>query len=229
MTRLIRIDDYPYGKPDFNRKHSEYVVGTVCKIFNDHGINYILGVIPEMINEHDIDFLKGVIGPTGKVVMHGFNHAFTKGVRWSEITTTWSEGGEFSGMSMDVCRIAHSINDGKLKHYFGDMYDPKHFIAPFNCYTQELLDALQEREVQFMHTCDKEYHGFGYAKLNHGRLTPVVSQYHKTYDYVNRVIDNLDNPSQITLHWMFDVKLKGWEQCYEHFANRVKRLREYSA
>jgi len=230
MTRLIRVDDYPHGKPQFNRGHSEHVVGTVCRIFNEHKVNYILGVIPEILNDRDFDFLKRVIGPTGKAVMHGFNHGFTKGIRWSEITTTWPDGGEFAGMSKDMCHVSYTINHGKLQHFLGDLYDPSHFIAPFNCYTQELLDALQEHPVDFLHTCDKEYDDFGYAGLDHGKLTPVISQYHQTYDYANRVIDKLENRSQITLHWIFDSQHNGWEQCYDHLAGRVKRLRdEYPA
>jgi len=51
----------------------------------------------------------------------------------------------------------------------------------------------------------------------------VVSEHGKTYDWVDKVVDHLDNPSQITLHWSFDCQAyaDSWWEKYETFAKKL--------
>ena len=222
-TRLVRMDDYPYGRPGYDPEWCLRTVCSVLDILNRHGVSYLLGVIPECTTEGEAGALCGHLAPNGRVCMHGFNHGFNL-PHWPHITKTWPEGGEFIGMDAEHFIARWVANSRRMQLMFGARYLSEHFIAPFNTYTQAVLDGLQSTQVMFLHTCDKEYNAYGYGALDHGHVTPVISQYHKTYDYADKVLAHLNNGSQLTLHWMFDVQNDNWATYY-HALGRVLRER----
>ena len=222
-TRLIRIDDYPYGKPQYDRDFCRKTIVRVCELLNAFGVKYMIGVIPFETLEEDAKVIRAHLSPFGSVCMHGFDHGFSMKDMWANITQTWPHGGEFINYSVSDFSAKYKNANLRMIELFGGVYDERHFIAPFNTYTQAVLDALQPTPVTKMHTCDKEYFAYKYSELDHGNITPVISQFQKTYDYADKVIHNLDNNSQITLHWMFDSMRKGWEQ---HYTNLGRVLRE---
>jgi len=213
------------------------------RMFNARRVRYILGVVPYEMTWLQAIALKAVMaGGSGSVVMHGFSHGYAspalraqqvQSAGWhAQYTTMMAGGGEFSGMSMERCDHDHLVSHKILQQSFGSLYDPAHFIAPFNCYTQALLDALDETEIKFLHTCDKEYNEYKYAGLNYRNIKPVVSRLYRGYDYAGNVAgklpDVLKAGEQITLHWYYDCYKKShWKDEYARLLDALAKEPEY--
>ncbi len=225
MTRLIRIDDFPHGdlrlynfvdKTLYREK-----VSSCLSILEENKINYIIGVTPFILNNGDAEFLNGLV-KHGRVVMHGFTHGWEK--PWHNIKDTWSTGGEFSGLSEAQIRIRYEKAHNVLKNI--EKYDEGEFIPPFNCYTQELLNVLHERGIKKIYTCDIEWNQYEQFKMNYHGVEPIMSKYGVTYSDVNVVLENLNDESQITLHWCYDSKRKSWLRDYKTLVKKIKENKE---
>ena len=226
MVQYIRMDDYPHGMPNYDDNY-KIIVETWVNIFEKYNINYILGVSPLLLKLDDILLLKKII-KKGKIVMHGFNHKFDHPGDWNTIVNTWDKGGEFMNMSVDKIRKIY-IESNKILSIF-ETYDKNHFIPPFNCITQELIDVLNENDVKYLHTCDKEYVEYGYKDIDFKNIRPIVSKYHKGYDHVHEVLNRIGNEDigQLTLHWIFDYKFNDWVSNYEKLAKILNENTDYT-
>ena len=226
-VKYIRMDDYPHGKPQYHLNPMQ-VVNSWVKIFEEKKINYILGVSPLLLKIDDIIFLKNTI-KNGKIVMHGFNHKFDHKGDWNTIVSTWEHGGEFMNMSEDTI-LQKYLESDKILSIF-DSYDKTHFIPPFNCLTQELVNVLSESGVKYIHTCDKEYNEYNYKDIDFKNIEPIIAKYHKGYDHAHEVLkrmDNNDDLGQITLHWIFDCEFRDWLLNYERLINRLNEDTDYT-
>lgn len=225
LTKYIRIDDFPNGdlalhrewlktekKPHFSR------LKPILDILNSANTPYILGVSPLLCDSEDISFLNDNLH-SGFAVMHGFNHGW-KYRDWSRITDSWPTGGEFSGFCKELLaqQFLWSLDAlSKIKKV-----DYSHFIPPFNCYNQELLDVLSETPVKFIHGCSKETENYGLNKLNHYNTQQVTSVWQKTYSDIDIVLNYLSHPSQITLHWIYDITRRNYLENYKTLAQIYK-------
>mgnify|MGYP000334771019 CR=1 FL=1 len=215
--RTIRLDDFPDGNPGYDIKRNRADVAAALAIFEEFHVPYILGVTPLLLESSDIEFLNENV-KTGKAVMHGFSHLLDF-KPWEKIVETWPKGGEFVGMSYEAIRAQHGHCHTILAGVH--RYDRSIFIPPFNCMTQEAFRALSDCGVREVHTCDKEWDAYGYVQMNHYGIVPIVSKFQVTYDYAHKVIDHLDDPSQITLHWIFDRGHPDWLGHYRRLCERL--------
>ena len=225
MSRLIRIDDFPHGdKTLFYASHNKDYKARVeyaLMPFEEHGIDYILGVSPGILNDGDIDFLLDNV-KTGRVVLHGYTHGWER--EWGRITDCWREGGEFEGQSIEEIKDNYWKGYDELKGL--PSFDPEHYIPPFNCYSQNFLDAIKDTPVVYIHTCDKEYDSYGLKELNtHGKKV-VISKYRSTYDYAHAVTNRINDKSQICLHWIYDSIGRNLYEDYKTLALEIKKMKE---
>lgn len=234
MTRLIRLDDFPHGdkcnflegegagtiRVKFKSAVYRLIVERALNAFEQYNVPYILGATPLLLLEGDngrtenlkinIEFLNRVV-KKGKVVMHGFHHGWNC-PDWANIASCWEHGGEFANSSKEQIQEFYTGGLTLLKKV--NNFCEEDFIPPFNCYNQNLLDVLKDTNVKRIHGCDKEWDSYGYDKLNHYNIEPIISKYGVTYADANVVVSNLSDPSQITLHWCYDAQRKGWEEDY---------------
>lgn len=215
--RTIRLDDFPDGNPGYDLEKNKSDVAAALAIFEEFRVPYMLGVTPLHLEPKDISFLNDHV-KTGTVVMHGFSHLLHF-QPWERIVDTWPQGGEFMGMSYDAVRAQYDRCASILAPV--RRFDRSHFIPPFNCYTQESIRALSDVGVSFIHTCDKEWDAFGYVRYNHYGVIPIVSKFQVTYDYAHKVVDHLHDPSQITLHWIFDRGVPDWLGHYRRLCEKI--------
>ncbi len=69
----LRVDDFPYTKPDERWKHNLENFKKFDAILEKHGIGqYVLGVIPKYTTKEDIDWLSE--NPRVEVALHGVEH-----------------------------------------------------------------------------------------------------------------------------------------------------------
>ncbi len=220
MTRMVRIDDFPHGDLAlFNSGHMmdyQERVEMGLRVFEEYKVHYILGVSPGLLQIGDLDFLEKLVRH-GKVVLHGYDHGWSRD--WSRITESWAGGGEFEGQTIEAIRTRYNAAHGILRNL--SCYDPTHYIPPFNAYNQNFLDVMQHTEVKYIHGCDKERYSYNLDILDHHGRIPLTSQYHKTYDFASEVIHNLDNLSQITLHWIYDSQRPSYEEDYRALAKAL--------
>lgn len=217
----VRIDDYPYGTPRYDVEKCRADLWTVFGIFESMGVPYIIGVIPMLIEKADIELFDSKL-EIGKAVMHGFDHLFSRWHDYNPITLSWPLGGEFAGLDRFTIQERYSKCDAIMRAV--KAYDPTQFIAPFNTYTQESLDVLNAGGVSKIHTCDKEYDAYGYTKLDHHGIEPVISRWQKEYDFAFRLLDRPLSGRQITLHWMCDVRHdKNWITNYQRLCAKIKK------
>jgi hypothetical protein len=224
---LVRVDDFPSGSPkswhphiwyeDYKDKCLEWIVP-----FEENKIDYIFGVSPLLFNDGDIEFLDENI-KEGRVVMHGFDHAFET---WpSNITTTWSAGGEFSGLDYEDISLKYEKCNSILENI--GSYDKTHFIPPFNSFTQTLLDFLsKETEVKTLHG-EKEFFNKYLANLDiifPDNIDFIMPEDGKDYANIETVISNINIIEHPTLHWQFDYYLGNIGK-YETFAKMLKDLK----
>ena len=223
MTRLVRIDDFPHGDLRLFsigecNTYRETVAKTV-RVFEQYDVPYILGATPMLLQEGDVDFLNEVV-TKGKVVMHGFTHGWDF-PDWANIVSCWEHGGEFANYSKEKIEEYYSVGLTMLRKVKN--FCEEDFIPPFNCYTQTLLDVLKDTNVKRIHGCDKEWNSYNYNKLNHYHMEPIVSKYGVTYSDANVVVNNLDDPSQLTLHWCYDAHRAGWEEDYHTLCKELTK------
>jgi len=220
-SHLIRIDDFPHGdKYLFFYRDQDYreKVKSVLSIFELYEIPYILGVSPFLLQDGDIEFLNNLI-KCGFVCMHGFNHGWDY-EPWSNIVSTWKNGGEFAGLPEHIIEERYDLCDQILLKI--DRYNREHFIPPFNCFTQELLNVLDKKGIKFIHTCDKEAFLYSQHKMHFGSMKLVVSEYGKTYADCKIVIKNFDRfNSQITLHWCYDINDANYIHYYHELCKKL--------
>lgn len=221
MSRYIRIDDFPHGDLkmylSYDINYYKNKVSSFLQIFEEEKIDYILGVTPLVFNEDDVNFLNKYI-INGRVVMHGFTHGFEK--EWDKIVDYWPTGGEYSNSSKEEILLKYNKSNDILKNI--KRYDNEHFIAPFNCYTQNLIDILDEKGVKFIHTCDKEWNNYNYNLIDHKNITPIISKYNVTYAFADVVLKNIEEDSQITLHWCYDCQRHDWLDNYRKICQKLK-------
>jgi len=222
---MIRIDDFPHGdRRLFIANHSRNhlyrkIVAEALNVFELNKVDYILGASPLLFQDGDVEFLNETVHH-GKVVLHGFTHGWERDP-WSSITSCWPTGGEFSGLSCEEIRERYERSLETISKV--NCFSSDHFIAPFNCYNQELLDVLSETPVKFIHTSDEFWDEYDLADLNYYDIEPVISKFKVTYDDANKVINNLHDESQITLHWCYDVARYNWLDDYQKLCNEVKK------
>jgi hypothetical protein len=226
MKRRIRLDDFPWGDWAGCARACGYIFDT----FNRYSVPFILGVVPMLLDVAAVDFLRQRLPPHGVAVMHGFSHLYATHTP-AQREETWPQGGEFAGMDVATVERNWRAADVILSQGCGALYDPTIFIAPFNTYTQAALDAFSRVGVRELHTCDKEWDAYGYAALDHHGITPVVSRWGKTYSCDLRgksdmvtLEAHLADPSQITMHWVYDVRRPHWREEYERIANKVSSM-----
>ena len=204
MTK-IRIDDYPFCIPGRDPVHTERCLREMFHVLKDCGVDYYFGAIPWHMDEHWLDVADSCMGANGHLVMHGFTHLHE---RWGQglVDSLVATGGEFSGMSKYECQWLYDEAHETLS--MSERYDADHFIAPFNNYTQELVDALRERGVKYLHTCDKEFNQYGYADMEYGAIVPVIAHNQKDYNFAKRALASIQKtPSPwVTLHWYYEFR-----------------------
>jgi hypothetical protein len=222
MARLIRIDDFPHG--DLAMFHSGDInfyrekVYAALNIFENNDVPYILGASPLLFRHGDIEFLNSVV-KNGKVVLHGFTHGWE--LPWDRITTFWKDGGEFANLSLTEIKDRYEKSISIMKQI--KSFSEEDFIAPFNCYTQTLLDFLKDTPVRRIHTSDEFWEIYGLNKMNYYCIEPIVSKFKVTYDDADKVIHNLKDPSQLTLHWCYDAKRPSWLMDYHKLCEEIKK------
>jgi hypothetical protein len=204
--RYLRIDDFPYGdrdcRPDIR------CLGEIISIINSYKIPYILGVSPLLLNDYSFNYLKD---NQFRCCMHGFEHGMC---HWNE--KKLDEGGEFAELEMVNIKELYHICDLIMRNF---NYDPTHFIPPFNCYNQALLDVLNENKVKYIHSCSDciKYN----KNLNYGNVIPIISEW-QSDGYAKDV--DVNNPSQITLHWAFDVRDTDWKNDYKKLCEELIKI-----
>lgn len=220
--RTVRIDDWPDGMPGYNRAENRQTLRRALTIFESNRVPYILGVTPFHMNREDADFLNSIVR-FGQVVMHGFTHKLEHRP-WSTITDTWPHGGEFMGMRDWEIRASYDLGHKLLKQV--SRYNPEHFIAPFNCWTQTALDILSEKGIKVLHGCSKEWDAYGYVAMNYHGMKTVIPRYQTTYHDAHEVVRylraNPEDNGQITIHWIFDRNRPGWESDYQDLCDLIR-------
>ena len=224
---LVRIDDFPMGCPqhhcphlwwdDYRDKCLEWIVP--CE---ENDVDYIFGVSPLLFNDGDIEFLDENI-KKGRVVMHGFDHAF--GIWTGNILDTWPHGGEFSSLTYDSLRYRYELCNSILQKI--DSYDETHFIPPFNSFNQMLLDFLsKETKVRILHGEKTFFETYlsGIGLVFPDNIDFVTTKQDIDYADIDVVIDNISIIEHPTLHWLFDYHGGNIGQ-YETFAKMLKDLK----
>lgn len=212
---MIRIDDFPHGdKGMHSRRPDSYKDAIkIMGILDRAKVDYLWGVSPLLCNEEHLDALAKTVNH-GKIVMHGFDHGFSKIDDWLQCTKCWADGGEFSFYNKEELKEKYQQSHEVLSQ-FGS-YDDGHFIPPFNCYNQDILDVLNEvSNVHTIHTCDQEWKRYNQVELKTGRISTLISELYHSYDYVHKILPKWKSLKSImTLHWIYDIETKNWEDNY---------------
>jgi hypothetical protein len=216
----IRIDDFPICIPGTDPAVAKRNLRAMFRVLSASPVPYIFGAIPYCCDDEWMSFVKDNMAANGALCMHGFTHLHD---RWSGYSLTFQDGGEFAGMSVTDCANAYDSGADRLRHSAN--FDQSHFIAPFNNYTQALVDALNMRGVRYLHTCDKEWNNYGYAKLDYGAITPVIGRLYKDYHFARKIIQWLDHGGKtewVTLHWHYEFRHfgDGWLHDLETLCRR---------
>jgi hypothetical protein len=226
MKRIVRIDDFPHGDlAMFLRSDKTSYRGKVqlaLEVFERNEVPYILGASPLLFQPGDVEFLNSIVRK-GRVVLHGFNHGWH--LPWENITSFWKHGGEFCNLSIENITVIYAESMKIMENV--KAFSEKDFIAPFNCYTQELLDFLKDTPVERVHTSDEFWESYGLDKMEYHSMTPVVSKFKITYDDADKVIENLEDPSQITLHWCYDAQRSSWLDDYQRLCDKINEENKY--
>jgi hypothetical protein len=228
MDYKIRIDDYPWVCPDYDASATRQHFATMCRIFNEAKKSFLIGAIPAACSILSLEALGACLGEYGRVCIHGYDHSWRKLIEQNYDRQTWARytvsdyaaGGEYANETYASIKAKYEDAHAMLTLALGKHYDPAHYICPFNCYNQPLLDALNDcGDVKYLHTCDKEYHGHGFDKLLHRSVAPVVATFQVDYDYARAIVERMRAGARyeyVTLHWAYDIqKDQHWEK---HFA-----------
>jgi glycosyltransferase involved in cell wall biosynthesis/predicted deacetylase len=205
---LVRIDNFPHGDLLVHHQlagsshydHREYIY-RFLKPFEDNQIPYVLGVSPGLIDsDSDIFFLRSL--RYCEVAMHGYSHGWHEfSHNWTHVGTSLKNGGEFANLSSESIR--NKINRGL--EILAEFKISK-FIAPFNVYTQALLDVLNELDFDTIMS-GREALQYGMHKLDHGGLTldvclpPFVNRSDKLVPVLRNAIKE---QKTITLQWIYE-------------------------
>ncbi|MBW2018922.1 MAG: tetratricopeptide repeat protein [Deltaproteobacteria bacterium] len=147
--------------------------------------------------------------------MHGFSHGWHEFTEtWHNITETWPHGGEFAHASREEVR--EKIQRGL--EILSD-FTIRKFIAPFNAYTQELLDVLNEFGFEMI-MGGRQTLQFGMNRLDHGALLldicvpPFNNDSDKIIPYLDQAIRE---QKTILLHWIYEppANVFYWDQIAE--------------
>jgi len=229
---MIRIDDFPQGDKNMYLSNPNMYLDTIeiISILEEYGVDYIWGVSPLLCNENHCKVLSKI--KNGKIVMHGFDHGFSKIDNWSTCTKYWKSGGEFCFYTKDeLIEQYHKCNT--ILSQFSS-YDDIHFIPPFNCFTQDLLDVLQDTNVQYIYTCDQEWTLYNQENLHFGKIKAIISELYKSYNHLDEILKKFDSlKSMITLHWIYDIQKSNWKSNYmllsEKLINRKQIVEKYES
>eukprot|EP01047_Picozoa_sp_COSAG01_P016888 COSAG01_NODE_879_length_12944_cov_9.811021_3_plen_592_part_00 len=234
--RTVRMDDYPFPS-DMPIAEQQQKLKGVLDVFERYRVPYILGVSPlQLLLKGDmaqhIYFLNSVV-KHGFLCMHGFDHRTTKDTD-SVDTNQWERGGEFAQYTPAELEALWTQGHNillKLNRYTTD-----HFIPPFNAITQAMVNVLLRHDVKFIHSFDVALKRRGADAVAHpdlggnfggwiedyavaDRAVFVVSEWQKTYADAKDI--NTMRRSQITLHWIYDVKQGGIGQTYADLAVKL--------
>lgn len=219
---MIRIDDFPHGDKDmYSRNKDSYKneVPQIIDILEDCSVDYIWGVSPLLCENKHLSILSKI--KRGKVVMHGFDHGFSKIEDWSRCSECREYGGEFSFYNEE--EIAEKYEQCHLILSELNNYDETHFIPPFNCFNQSLLNVLRDTGVNYIHSCDREWFEYKQYDLEPNGIEPIVSELYHSYDHVDNVIRRLHRiKSMITLHWIYDIDIPSWALSYRILARKIE-------
>jgi len=205
---------------------------------SERGIRYILGVTPGILTLEQASLILPEL-KRSSVVMHGFTHAYNSpamvalGRRSENWTAQYRDlmeiGGEFGGMPRAEIQEWYVRARAMMAREFGTCYDDRHFIAPFNRYTEVLTEVLAENGVRYIHGSDEAEYTF-----DHHGVQRVVSHFHFGYDYAGEVMkclpEILKADEQITLHWFYDcTKRPHWKDEYTRLLDALAKETEYVA
>lgn len=224
----VRIDDFPFITERYDTGEILDRIETVCAAFNSFRVPFILGVIPAYLSANMGEKLRRLLLPYGRAVLHGWDHALAKIPSGDLFEEFKRKGGEFAGQG--YAEIEHNLGRGRdvLCDFVGrEAVDLTEYIAPFNAYTQPLLDALNMYGVNRLHTCDLEFDAYGYKDLEYAHVTPVVAKLHHGYDFVSEVRKCLNDPQcchPVTLHWVYDIRRPHWVENYRSLAQEISEL-----
>ena len=222
-TRLIRLDDYPYGTPYYGGHTREWCLRQLKDILyalNKYNTRYILGIPLLNLTDEDIGFLNGIVRFPGAIVMHGFTHGFD---RWETVPDRWAEGGEFWDRSEAELTELYAQTSAMGTRLWN--FNAAHFITPFNVYNEEIVRVLERAGVKFLHTGRAQYEKYGLDKIQTS-MEVVITESKVTCGYIPEILKNLQRPEQITLHWAHDAG--NYENCtalYEELGARVRDTR----
>lgn len=232
---MIRIDDWPWINEKYNTQDAHDAMSNICGAFNANKIPFILGVIPAYLSHADGEWLARKLGQHGKAVQHGWCHCLSK---WphENFEKVKAKGGELQGAFTDMVALVRR-GDAMLDDMLGaGSVDRSQYIAPFNTYSQEFVDALHVARPECrsikLHTCDQEYNAYGYGKFNYhdGAVVPVVGKLCRDYDFVNKILARVRQgeitSETITLHWVYDLKLPNYKDLYNALAKELACRRQ---
>lgn len=234
-SRYIRFDDYPVGEC---LTHDEYRgwLFRCLRMCRERNVRYILGVTPGVLTLEQSTLILPELARES-VAMHGFTHAYNSPAMaararkcgdWAGLyKQLMAVGGEFGGMTPAVMQEWYIRARAMLSREFGTCYDDRHFIAPFNRYTEALVEVLSENGVRYIHGCDEAEYTF-----DHHGVQRIASHYHFGYDYAGEVVKRLpavlNAGEQITLHWFYDcTKRPHWCDEYARLLDALAKESEY--
>lgn len=189
---MFRIDDYPTGvRPIMNDRFTKFDI--VLQEFEQRDIPYLLGVVPALINEDDIEYLKSL--KNLNVALHGYDHHF---FCFNEYNRE-----EFKG-----CSTHHIYTQLLAGLKILQDFDISTYIPPFNRYSQNLVDALIDANIETITTGVNPSVDIDHKSLN--VLTPRMEFYGRSTEIINHMhLFDIDN-DHIALHltWEFDEYMK---------------------
>jgi hypothetical protein len=221
---MIRIDDYPHGDKNMyaaDRSGCENQLVKIIEVLEAYEIDYILGASPLLLEENHFRILNKI--KSGRVAMHGFDHAFSKVEAWENVVDCWPNGGEFGFYTESQLNEIYNDCNDTLKDKLS-CYDEEHFMPPFNCVNQDMINVLKASKVKYVHTCDKEYISYKQESLNRGSLEFIISKFQIGYHDIDKVVYNFDKiDSQITLHWIYDIQRHNYLENYKKLCEKLTK------
>ena len=236
---IIRIDDYPFPDAGTPLKKQQEIVRKALSSFEETNQPYIIGASPLLWEhfgkqEEHVDFLNSVV-KVGFVVFHGFDHS-TGWKPFQVDTGLWKTGGEFSKYAKEQLERNWQRGDAILSKV--KRYTRRHFIPPFNCITQDLVDVLVSRGTKYIHTFDGALkkppadaiphppfgHPFGGWVEEYKIPAPhtfVVATLARSYGHSTQLKIAPHGP-QITLHWVYDNARASMHDEYVSLARKVQ-------
>lgn len=213
----VRFDDFPRGTPEGFYPDENYydLYVPILDNFIKNGIKTLVAVVGELVNRRDIEYLKSSKLLVG---LHGFDHGLG---RWKRLL---SSGGEFAGYSKQFIRWKLTRC---LQRFSG--INIKIFVPPFNLFTQELLDVLNEYNFEYITggPGTREYR-MDQLKFGNLKLLLTLPPYYGRSNEINRLYEQkrLDlGHNSITLHLPWEVfEVPNYQQELNLLLERMKNL-----